>query len=249
MKKLLSIIVGILLFPSVIFAATFSGVENFDSYTGGANLATLNGGSGWGTAWVLDYGTNTIIKTDQFVSSANSGGLTLTSGNSGMGRDATTPPSGASTIIHASIRLASTVTGGNNSITFGTQLSDGTGFYIGFLDDAGNYKVQSRLGSTVTVATGLLLDTWYHAWIDFDVTNLKIRGYISTTIPYASVTWSAYTAAGQNVSFARFMFQPQENDAAATTMTGWIDDVRDGAADFVALPASNPLVDFIFFWW
>jgi hypothetical protein len=216
--------------------ATFSGVENFDSYTSGVALNTSgSGGSGWAAAWVKDAGSGASLFTPtntQFVSSPNGCLCTQTFGSGEFSRVPTTVPSGNSTIIHASLRLASSASAGNGYVGFGTETaaSGGVGYYQIRIRDDGVCEIVVAGGTGVTVATGLSLNTWYHVYIDIDATNQKARGYVSTTIPNAPITWSSYTGAGTGASFGFFWVEAVANSAGLTT-TGYIDDIRDVGTD------------------
>ena len=58
MRRLALFLILALFIPNIALAMTWGGVENFDSYTAGANLDTLNGGSGWSAAWTLLQGAH-----------------------------------------------------------------------------------------------------------------------------------------------------------------------------------------------
>lgn len=225
--------------------ATFSGSENFESYTSGTDLNTLNGGSGWSNAWsgpLSGQGVKTILADNgspgQGLICAKSTSGTF--GGCAYSRTPTTVPSGTSTIIHCMIWISSSLSVSDVIIDFGTvQDASGNGYCIFQLDSSGTATI-SILGTIVTVATGLSQSTWYHAYIDIDVTNGRARGYISTTIPHTSVVWSSYATHAVS-NHDTFNIQVNDNHSGASYTMQW-DDLRDGAADFLPLPTTGAML-------
>lgn len=219
--------------------ATFSGIENFDGYSVGG-LDTLNGASGWSGAWTHDVGSSAAqVETAQFVSSPNGAGLTgVSNSNDNIYRAATTTASGDSTIIHASCYATSLIADNNTYMAFGFMTAGGNNYLLVTLSSNGTCIALSAGGGNVTIATGLSAGTWYHVYGDFDFTNKKVRGYVSTTIPNSPQSFSTYTSAAASADATRFYLLPQSNNLIDSANL-YIDDIRDGAADFTS--SSIPL--------
>lgn len=157
--------------PTFVFA-DISATDDFDSYTNGNNLDTLNGGSGFTGAWVVNAGTYTIT-TAQSDSAPNSV-LTQTGGAE---PDASRTFTSTTDGDEITVALRADSTANNQQIVF----SDGTTYrcYVTFL--------HTGAINLMGVSTGLswTTNTWYSVKTQFDYTNDRCR---------ISVDGAAYTS-------------------------------------------------------
>lgn len=140
--------------------------DDFDSYTNGATVPTLNGGTGWSAGYINDFqGTNCTISNSAPYQGANA--MSVASGTDGVVRR----------------DLASAVSGTGNIFYFAFKKSTTTaGQTVFYLKNGGNAntRLKVQLGSsgnlelvgatTVTVMTSFSANTWYAIRVTFDVT-------------------------------------------------------------------------------
>lgn len=161
--------------------------ENFDGYTNGNNLNTLNGGSGWGGAWVVVKGTYTIT-TAQSSSSPNS--VVMTS-SLGIEEEATRLLTSNTDGDKVTFAMRSTGAANNQRFYF----VSGTTYYAGlFMNHLGNIA----LGAT-TIGTWTI-NTWYVFVVELDYTNDRFRASINGGAFSSFVNFDAAVSSTSKIS-------------------------------------------------
>lgn len=171
LTKLLAILV--LCSVALTAIANTAATENFDSYTNGNSLPSLNGGSGWSGAWANDANCNNTITTSQSNTSPNS---TVAAGNSGTDRKCRRSfPDAATGEYVLGIRLSANsginydISVGNNSTC--TDATDA--FHIRFNESGNAVMFYNNFGNTQTVAA-YSANTWYYLYMKWDGTNQQV---------------------------------------------------------------------------
>lgn len=142
--------------------------ENFDSYSNGAGLSSLNGGSGWTTSW-SDPGASGTITNTQSVSNPNSVSF---NSNSSFFIDRTlpsVPPSGLPFTLSFQIRI--------NSITSGTLK----------IFTAGGVRIDFEPSGVIKVFFNNVYNTISYSWVTNTWFDVIIAGFSDPTsqIQYA----------------------------------------------------------------
>lgn len=171
--------------------------ENFDSYTNGASITGLNGGSGWSAAWVVgpSSGATSTVSNAQFLSSPNSAA-------------SSTPLSGV--VYQTRARNAPILTAG--TFQFSTLFDNSSHDYInggistvgqgngvwGTIQDSaalGRFRMEYN-GGTYLYASIVtpLANTWYSWVVNYDTTtgscSVNINGAGLETFTLASTGWT-----------------------------------------------------------
>ncbi len=213
--------------------ATFSGVEDFDSYSNGDDVNGKSGGSGWSGNWSATA-AKWSVSNAQSVNSPNSALLDGTNSDV-LQRQFSTISSG-SFIVHAAVRTSSVsgAPGNDNAITI-YILNSAQSAYCNMYIDAQNNVVKcfASGGSPVTVSGdgSLAANTWLHFWLEVDIDNHRCRGYYSSTIPHSAQTFSSYST-GSIANAAYFVADANKN---GRTYTSYLDDIRDAGSDFTSV--------------
>lgn len=164
--------------PALVYAA-WPATENFDSYTNGAGLNALNGGSGWGGAWTSDSGDCTVTNA-QFVTSPNSG---TCAGGNGDFRNVTSNTDGDTQYI--SIRSDS-VGAGVHAFYQPTDTNTGNElFQLRF--NAGNIDVKTPLLTTTLQAYSA--NQWYNIKIVYNYSGLTATFTIDNGAPSSALSF------------------------------------------------------------
>jgi len=173
-KQLIGLILALstLLFYTPLAYANTSATDNFDSYTNGASLPTLNGGSGWSAAWANDGNCSNTITNAQSDSASNS---TTATNEGGTDQKCRRSFSGAATGEYKlAIRL-----GANNNINYDVSLGNNStctdassAAFIRFNESGNAIMFSSSFGSSQTIAA-YSTNTWYWLYIKWDGTNYQ----------------------------------------------------------------------------
>lgn len=131
--------------------------DDFDSYSNGASINTLNGGTGWAAGWVLSGGTLTITNGVSYDPSnsatATSAGLTSNNAERQLSSDF----SGAG-IIYVALRRTSNSSG---SIRWNFRSTGDSGRLSVLLDSDGQAKIKSETAGTTQNIGAYSANTWY----------------------------------------------------------------------------------------
>lgn len=168
MKKLFLFIVMFLFLPHLSFAAT--SVENFDSYTDGASLNGVNGGSEWSSAWTIGAGT----WTSDTAPVGGQGGLALHSSSTilSAGVSRTFAPISAG-IIHYEFNFSGNTVGNLAEFYIQDSVNTGGGANVNRISirlnpsSAGEVGVGNGQGQEVSIGT-FATSTWNTLDIKFD---------------------------------------------------------------------------------
>lgn len=218
----------------------FTAAEDFDSYTNGEDLASKNGGSGWAAAWSTNQGTGSLlVSTTQFIDSPNS--IAWTGAGSNLGplynRQFSTALTGTSNYIHVAMWISdpSTTNGGYWEMYVANSALN-VYAVVGANTAQGKITLRGRLGATVDLLTGMSANTWYHVYLDLDVTNEQVRGYASTTIPQAVPTWSSYSS-GVGTGTIDYIWLSVETKTHSGS--SYLDDIRNEGSDFTPVGGAS----------
>lgn len=170
---------------------TWTGVDNFDSYTSGNALGGLNGGTGWANAWTPDANNDADITDTQSQSSPNS--VLLASGGSEDNvyrRQLSSDSATDGDQVTFAMRRANTTTFNQN--VFATDSGGATRWAIR-LTSAG--AIQAQFASPTTLQASYNADQWYVFVVEFDYTNSRFRvsidgGAFSAYIAFAGAAGS-----------------------------------------------------------
>lgn len=209
----------------------FSASENFDSYTGGADFAGVTGGgSGFSdTSWTDTAATPLTASTAQAFNGSNSAARTAPLGEPNYRRTMTNALSGTSNVMHFVVRTSGMDGSGGRNFAVGMASSDLAGYCQGFLDISNNRIafISNGGGGNIVLISGISADTWYHVWLDFNITAETVRGFASTTI--TTPTWvtggTLLTGKTWNKLYIGGQF------GVTGTYTAFVDDIRDGFDD------------------
>lgn len=163
--------------------------DDFDSYTNGATLPTLNGGSNWGGAWVNDsMGGNISVTNATSYQGANS--IICSSGNDG---DCKRLLSGAITsgtfVMYLAIRRDQ-VSGGQAVFYFQNSASGNITLLKIYINSSGNLTIQGTTTQTMTAASA---NTWYVVQVTVNATLRTATAAYSTAAYGTAGTFSADT--------------------------------------------------------
>ena len=220
--------------------AAFSASENFDSYTNLDPLGGLSGGSGWAAAWSANQGTGAdIVSNSQFINSPNSVSWTGAGVNLGplYNRQMSSAVTGDSTTVHVAMWISdvSSTDGGYWEMYIGNSALNQ--YCVINLNVAqGKIQCRARTGTVIDLLTGISSNTWYHCYLELDVTNQRCRGYASDTIPNAPVTMSSYST-GTFTGTIDYVWISTETKTYVGT--SYLDDIRDVGTDFTAVGGAS----------
>lgn len=234
MKKLLVLSLLFLLTPHA--HAAF--VEQFDSYSNGNNLDTLNGGSGWNGAWARNTQNAALLTVSnaQSVSTANSLLFSTSVFSTAQDYQRQFGSAISSGTFYLSWRTTGTQTNVKN-----INLANGSGGNNIILQHmhTGN-KLQYFNGGGYTDLFSFTNDTWYRIGIQIDAVgnankaryNVSSNGGTEGDI----VPWTAYTSA--NGTWANINYITFYNAGSASS--DYIDDISDTYT--ITPPATAPLL-------
>jgi hypothetical protein len=239
MRKTIVVLL-LLLLPNIAAAGTFGGAETFESYANGDNIHTKNGGSGWAAAWANQNGN------DWFATSTSPGQGSLSAGAStgnpgNISRQLTTAMTDSSTIVHVMMKESNTTGFGTFTVDTAANLDTN---YILLEFMGGNIRIRAGADAQ-TLVTSYTANTWYHCYLDLDAPNHRARGYCSTTIPGASVTFSSYVTRAAGTTFA--YVGPYRDNTGTGIFT--VDDIRDVGTDLTATNVNYRNDWWSMFWW
>lgn len=228
MRRILSVFALIVLLTPAFAFASWTGVENFDSYTNGDNLNGKNGGTGWSGAWTDVALSLYVVSNAQSVSSPNSVSFTTSTGQeAAIKRSVTTASSVDGDVVEFQFRKTTTSVNLPN-IQF---YSGGTFITFVVFDTSGAITLNgTNVGSYSA-------NTWYKIDVQFDYTNDRAR------VSVDGGAYSSYVAFSTAVSSLDTIWL--SNSAAGSgSMTVYWDSIQAPAA---ATVASSPF--FWAFWW
>lgn len=207
--------------------AAYAGIETFESYSNGASLATLNGGSGWGGAWTAN--TNfTVANSPVF-----KGGLAMAVANVNTNKATRVL---AATVDSGDMYFAIQKSADAQS-SMGIAMNSGAteGGYFGFeyTGSGTNQRLVAYYnGGTEVFVTGPSNATWYIIHVQFlSATTWQAQWKV------AGGAWSAFTATRtyyNSVTSPDRLNFPNQKDVTGTN-TYAIDSIQttdpDGSSD------------------
>jgi hypothetical protein len=209
----------------------WAATENFDSYTNGVDLHSLNGGSGWTGAWVRGDASTVAITNSYYLNSPNGCGDVGPSSEPSYTRTFTAL-SGTTNVMHFAVMFTSTA-GSSGGRNYGMTLvsSDSAAYTTIRLDYNGNriYMYSSGGGGVIVIQSGVSADTWYHIYVNFDITNLQAKVAASTSIITSEPTWST---AGTLANKTWDRVGPNGQFGVGGSYTSVLDDIREGSQDW-----------------
>ncbi len=229
LKKIgiLASILAILL-PTITFAA-WSATDNFDSYTVGVDLETLNGGTSWSGAWTKQaVGTQTI----QLAPSGGQGGNAVRS---------------ASLTASAYDRTFANITSGTVSFRIqisntspddfsGVELKEGTNFIMHVKIAGGQLQRYNGTTPAYENIQAVSANTWYTVDIQFDDAAQPDK-YRVRVDGGAWTGWGGTNGAYTNIN--RFAI---EDSSIVTSLNLWIDDIKNGGTETTTATGSNMMM-------
>ncbi len=137
--------------------------EDFDSYTNGASVNGLNGGTGWNGAWTIGVGTYTVTNAQSFSSPNSLKDLGGNTGNAYVNRAVSAVTSGT---ISWYMRAA----GATQSVEFSLGSTANPNQAVGACI-LGGFNANDILwfdnGTGRTLVSGYSINTWYKITINF----------------------------------------------------------------------------------
>lgn len=218
---ILAFSIGAIVFPvNKVHAAT----ENFDSYSNGSNLDTLNGGSGWAGAWT--HGSESAgaftIDNSQSISSPNSVAFSTSAQTIGVtyGRQF------ASAISTGTFYVSWMIGASPSNVRDVSLGPNGTGNFI-ILQRNNNGYMQYFNGATYSNLFAWTSDTWYRIGIQWDNANHPNQARFDASSIGGTegdiAPWTAWT--NVNGNFSDINFVGMYNPGTGQTNPDWIDDI------------------------
>lgn len=204
-------IVGFFLFTSTGYAAWVA-TDNFESYTIGNNLNTLNGGTGWATAWSVSGGASsaTIIATPTGGDGANAAQCDVATAQ--CSRTFTGTTSGTVSFM---VQFNAAISSNADTVL---RAGASTRAYCTF-DTSGNYRCLNASAAWTNIIVGVTANTWYTIKIKFDTGAGTFQ---------VSANGGAYSAAitmrGVGTDIDTFVLAPDQAGGAGLI----VDDIKNG---------------------
>lgn len=174
-----------------IVNAAWIAEDNFDSYSNGNTVPTLNGGSGWTVAWINDYQcTNSTIQTSVVYQGANA--VISASGTDAVCTRYVTDITSGTVIVYFAVRR--TVNNSGQAVIYFAKNDPPTNtslLRINF-NPSGNIVLDGA--TDATIFTGYSTNTWYVIRVTLNATARTATAAYSTGAYGTAGTFSAESA-------------------------------------------------------
>lgn len=203
--------------------------DNFDTYTNGADLNTLNGGTSWGGAWTRVTGT-ALITNAQSVSSPNSASVIVDTNQSQYYRQFSAQVTGTTNTLSFAARVSGKTTLNTPNVTITPSIDTAGNFTHGYFrvvfnGTNGNIELTTSGETQVTLLTSFAINTWYYVYLDMDITGERVRGAVTTSTSSPPV-YGSYAIGTHSTPFTQMSyFQIWASANSITTDVLYIDNI------------------------
>lgn len=205
---------------------TWIATDDFDGYSTGVSIDTLNGGSGWSGAWskvIGDAGELTIETAPAGGQGGNAAKVNnaTTTNEEQAQRSFTAITQGS---VRCRMRVAATPATEECGISLGDAGGSGSYMYVGF-SAAGNIVIYNHDTTSYETIQAFSADTWYTLDVEFDNTGQpnKYRARIDEG------SWTAWKTVntGSYTNINRFKIASGNNFGVVF----WVDDIGPTPAE------------------